>query len=277
MKTKYNKILLALLLGVFSSVNAQNASDHIYLTNGETIAVKIKKVAPNTITYVYLGEDLENVVEKDDVLRIIFKSGREQQFSGAAGTNGGTKSADFEYPPMKANLGAVLPFEFIFEGQASPEEGIEAQEYYYRDLQRKPERNTITYQDPEITWKRLRKAGITKASQIKNYDMDEIAKIVGASTLINAKIVVSYRSTVSNSSESSTVRVDKKNRVKGYSSEYSTSRDEFETMVYFKIYDKNGSKIMNEKRRPFLTAGRTDYILTLSYFLKRTPFYQKKR
>ncbi len=264
-------------MGMFLSLNAQNATDQLYLTNGETIAVNVKKVEPNTITYFYLGEDLENVVEKDDVIKIVFKSGREQKFSGALTSPAGTKNANYEYPPMKVNQGAVLPFEFIFEGQPSSEEGIEAQEYYYRTLQRKPERNTITYQDPEITWKRLRKAGITEASQIKNYDMDEISKIVGVGTLVNSKIVVSYRSTVSNSTGSSTVRVDKKKRVKGYSSEYSTSRDEFETMVYFKIYDKNGNKVMDEKRRPFMTAGRTDYILTLSYFLKRTPFYQKNR
>lgn len=274
---KYSKIILALFIGMFFSINAQNGSDHIFLTNGETIAVKVKKVAPNTITYIYLGEDLENVVEKDEVIKIVFKSGREQRFSGLVNEDSGSTRLDFEYPAMKSNLGAILPFEFIFEGEPSPEEGIEAQEYYYRDLQRRPERNTIPYQDPEITWKRLRKAGITEATQIKNYDIDEIAKIVGAGTLVSSKIVVSYRSTVSSSSGSSTVKVDKKNRVKGYSSEYSTSRDEFETMVYYKIYDKNGDKIMNEKRRPFLTAGRTDYILTLSYFLKRTPFYQKKR
>ncbi|TMM56005.1 hypothetical protein FEE95_15290 [Maribacter algarum] len=274
---KYPKIIMWILMGMFLSLNAQNATDQLYLTNGETIAVNVKKVEPNTITYFYLGEDLENVVEKDDVIKIVFKSGREQKFSGALTSPAGTKNANYEYPPMKVNQGAVLPFEFIFEGQPSSEEGIEAQEYYYRTLQRKPERNTITYQDPEITWKRLRKAGITEASQIKNYDMDEISKIVGVGTLVNSKIVVSYRSTVSNSTGSSTVRVDKKKRVKGYSSEYSTSRDEFETMVYFKIYDKNGNKVMDEKRRPFMTAGRTDYILTLSYFLKRTPFYQKNR
>ncbi|MFK7813932.1 MAG: hypothetical protein AB8B59_15660 [Maribacter sp.] len=274
---KYSKLLFASFLGMFFSLNAQNASDHIFLTNGETLAVKVKKVDPNTITYAYLGEELENVVKKDDVIKIVFKSGREQQFSDVSSSALGSKSADYEYPEMKANLGVILPFEFIFDGEPSPQEGLEAQEYYYRDLHRKPERNTIQYQDPELTWKLLRNAGITGVAQLKNYDMDEISKIVGAPTLVSSKIVVTYRSTVSSSSESSTVRVDKKNRVKGYSSQNSISRDEFETMVYFKIYDKNGNKVMDEKRRPFLTAGRTDYILTLSYFLKRTPFYQKKR
>lgn len=141
---------------MYFSRNAQNAFDQIYFTSGEIIAVKVKKVAPNTITYVYLGENLENVVEKGDVVKIVFKSGRKQQFSSTSKMGFRRKRTDYLYPPMKANLGAVLPFEFVFEGAARPEEGIEAQEYYYRDLQRKPERNTIMYQDPKTTWKRLR-------------------------------------------------------------------------------------------------------------------------
>lgn len=82
-------------------------------------------------------------------------------------------------------------------------------------------------------------ASITEAAQIKNYDMDEIAKIVGAGTMVSSKIVVSYRSTLSNSSESSTFHVEKRNRITGHSSEHSTSLDEFDTMVYLKIYDNN--------------------------------------
>ncbi len=93
------------LLGMFFSVNGQNASDQIFLTNGETIAVKVKKVAPNTITYVYLGEELENEVEKDDVVKIIFKSGREQDFNQSHIEV--VVPADFEYPLMNAEQGAA--------------------------------------------------------------------------------------------------------------------------------------------------------------------------
>jgi len=275
---KFIKLFTALFFGMFLSLNAQNASDQIFLTNGETIAVKVKKVAPNTISYVYLGEDLENEVAKDDVIKIVFKSGREQQFSGALTTSSHNRSADFEYPVMKSNQGAVLPFEFVFDGSAAPEEGIEAQEFYYTNLMRKPERNTIVYQDVETTQRRLRAAGISQANDLRNYDMAEIAKIVGAGILVTGKITVDYRSTTSSSTGSTTTKVNtKKKRVNSYSSDYSTSTDEFDTKVLFRIYDKDGKKIVDVKRVPFLATTRDNYVTALNYLMKRTPYYQKKR
>lgn len=275
---KYSIILTVFLWGVFFSSNAQNASDQLFLTNGESISVKVKKVEPNTITYVYLGEDLENVVEKDNVEKIIFKSGREQQFSTRSKSGSGGKSADYEYPLMKSNMGAILPFEFVFDGSPSPEEGIEAQEFYYDNLMRKPERNTIPYQDSETTRKRLRIVGIKNALDIRDYEMEEIAKIVGAGILVTGKITVNYRSTTSTSTGSTTTRIDtKKKKVKTYSSDYNTSSDEFNTKVIFRIYDKNGNKVIDETRRPFLATTRTNYITALNYLMKRTPYYQKNR
>ena len=270
------KTMLFLFMGMFVSLNAQNASDQIFMINGETIAVAVKKVEPHTITYSYLGEDLENVVEKEAVAKVIYKSGREQLFSdsGAGSLN---RNADFEYPPMRENAGAILPFEFVFDGQEAPEEGIEAQEYYYNNLMRKPERNTIAYQDAETTLKRLRKAGITQANDMRDYDMSEIAKIVGASILVTGKITVDYRSTTSTSSGSTTTKVNtKKKKVKSYSSDYGTSRDEFNTKVLFRIYDKDGNKIVDVNRVPFLATTRDNYVTALNYLMKRTPYYQKK-
>lgn len=265
-----------LFIGLIFSLNAQNNSDQLFMTNGEQLAVLVKKVEPNTITYVFTGEEMENVVDKNEVAKIIFKSGREQSFNQASSV-GGTINADFEYPTMRADQGAVLPFEFVFDGEASPEDGIEAQEFYYDNLMRRPERNTIAYQDDETTLKRLRAAGIIDARDMRNYEMDEIAKIVGAGVLITGKITVDYRSTTSTSTGSSTTKVDtKKKKVKTYSSDYNTSSDEFDTKVVFRIYDKNGKKIIDETRRPFLATTRNNYVTALNYLMKRTPYYQKK-
>lgn len=49
---------------------------------------------------------------------------------------------------------------------------------------RRPERNTISYQDAETTQKRLRAAGITDAIGIRNYEISEISNIVGAGVLV---------------------------------------------------------------------------------------------
>ena len=272
----YSKTITFLFMGIFFSLNAQKASDEIFMTNGETIAVAVKKVEPNTITYTYVGEDLENVVEKEEVYKIIFKSGREQLFTDSS-TNSANRGPDFEYPTMKANQGAVLPFEFVFDGTSAPEEGLEAQEFYYTNLMRRPERNTISYQDAEVTLKRLRAAGISQAIDMRDYDMAEIAKIVGAGILVTGKITVDYRSTTSSTSGSTTTRVDtKKKKVRTYSSDYSTSSDEFDTKVLFRIYDKDGNKLVDVKRVPFLATTRNNYVTALNYLMKRTPYYQKK-
>ena len=280
---RYLVLLSAFLISSLTSMYAQEAeTDQLFLVNGDQQAVVIKKVEPTTITYCFAGEELENVITKDEVAKIVFKSGREQVFSdvpvASAASSGGTASRneDYEYPAMEEDQGAVLPFEFVFDGAMSPEEGIQAQEYYYSELMRKPERNTIGYQDLETTRKRLRDAGISEAEDLRAYDMTEVAKILGAGVLVSGKIVVKYNRTTSRTSESTTVKVDeKKKKGSTYSSEYNTSEDEFTTRVTFKIYDKEGKVLMNESRNPFLGENRDSYILTLSYLMKRTPFYQK--
>jgi len=270
-------ILLLMLIGPVFTVRSQSENtDRIFFTNGEIHSVIVKQVAPETITYHFVGEELKNVVTKTDIEKIIFKSGREQNFTIRANTNNGRRNVAFEYPAMKSNVGAVLPFEFVFDGSPSVEDGFEAQEFYYDNLMRRPERNTISYQDVDVTRRRLRDAGIEVAADMRDFNMDEIARIVGAGVLVTGKITVNYRSTTSTNTGSTTTRVDmKKKKVRTYSSDYSSSSDEFDTKVDFKIYDKNGHKIIDETRRPFLATTRNNYITALNYLMKRTPYYQK--
>ncbi|MBM1107935.1 hypothetical protein JQC67_17400 [Aurantibacter crassamenti] len=267
-------LILTFIIGLIFKSNAQNASDQIFMSNGETIAATVKKVEPNTVTYSYIGENLENIVDKSEILKIIFKSGREQMFTQLLANN--ARDANFEYPNMLENEGAVLPFEFVLDGSHNNEEGKEAQKFYYDNVMRKPERNTINYQDVEITRKRLRKAGLKDWEDMQDIDMKEIAKIVGAGIIITGKIIVDYRSTTSSTSGSSTTKVDtKKKKIKTYSSDYNTSMDEFDTKVIFRIYDKNGNKIIDQTRRPFLASTKDHYVTALNYLMKRTPYYQK--
>ena len=274
---KYPKIITTILVSTICSLSAQEGtSDQLFLSNGEIYEVTVKKVEPETITYNYKGEDLENVVKKSDVAKVIFKNGREQAFSSNQDSQVAVIPSNFEYPTMKENQGAILPFEFILDGAANTEEGMEAQEYYYDILMHRPERNTITYQDAETTQKRLRAAGIKDAFDMRDYEMSEIAKIIGAGILVTGKITVDYRSTNSNSSGSTTTKVDtKKKKVKSYSSDYSSSRDEFNTHVVFRMYNKDGEKIIDENRTPFLASTRNSYVSSLNYYMKRTPYYQK--
>ncbi|MGS0526832.1 hypothetical protein ACU8V7_18460 [Zobellia nedashkovskayae] len=63
--------------------------------------------------------------------------------------------------------------------------------------------------------------------------------------------------------------------MKTYSSGSSRSMDEFDTKVLFKIYDKDGNKIVDVNRVPFMATTRDNYITALNYLMKRTPYYQK--
>jgi len=74
----FSKLLSALFLMVVYTGQAQTSSDQLFMSNGEKFDVTVKKIEPKTITYVFLGEEMENIVEKESVLKIIFKNGREQ-------------------------------------------------------------------------------------------------------------------------------------------------------------------------------------------------------
>jgi len=266
-------VLLIVSFFILQTTTAQQEADKIFMQSGVTHAVSIKKILPETIIYCFIGENLENEVVKEDVLKIIFKNGREQVFN-ASGII--AKGSNYEYPQMKVNEGAILPFAFVFDSVVTDEEGVEAQEFYYNNLMRKPERNTISYQNPETTQRRLRSAGISSAAQYQDYQMSDIAKILGVGVVVTGKITVDYRSTTTNSYGSTTVKVDsKKKKGKVYSSDYSTSKEEFDTKVLFRIYDKDGKKIVDVTRRPFMATTRNNYITALNYLMKRTPYYVK--
>lgn len=68
-----------LFMGVISTASAKNTSDQIFMTNGETIAVKVKQVAPFTITDNYVVEDSENILGKEAVTKILGADSKEIQ------------------------------------------------------------------------------------------------------------------------------------------------------------------------------------------------------
>ncbi|MBR5374447.1 MAG: hypothetical protein IK131_07235 [Paludibacteraceae bacterium] len=73
------KILLALALGMVAIPGKLIAQvDSIFYTNGEKIGCNVLKVTTNEIEYSYEGESTVNVEEKQNVSKIVFKSGRTQ-------------------------------------------------------------------------------------------------------------------------------------------------------------------------------------------------------
>ncbi|MRI00376.1 hypothetical protein GH721_07470 [Kriegella sp. EG-1] len=233
-------IVICISLSVFFPSLAQTTSANTkLLAVGTTSEVIEKEVGPNTVIYSYRQKD-----HKNDKIRA-------NDHTNHLITN---ENDSFEYPSMKVSHGAVLPFEFIFDGSANSQAGIEAQEFYFNTLMNAPELNKIIYQDIETTRERLNNAGIYDAKDLNYFDMPLIAKIVGAGILVTAKITINTSSTAESTN----------NDIQLYNTE-----------TIFKIYNKDGKPIFFKKEAPFTPTSKNSYQLALNYFMKQTPYYHK--
>ncbi|MEO9891710.1 hypothetical protein [Aurantibacter sp.] len=236
-------ILISIFLGVIFVSNAQT-----YNTNNKLLAggihpeVIAKEVGPNTVVYSYPQKTHQN-------------EGQNHENNGSLNSN--DKTEFFEYPDMKTKQGAILPFEFIFDGSIKSQAGIKAQEFYFSTLMKSPELNKISYQDLETTRERLNRAGIFDAQDLNYFDLPLIAKIIGAGILITAKISINTTNTdVPNQSPNTEIA-------------------QFQTETNFSIYNKNGKEIFSKKEAPFTPGPKDSYQITLDYLMKQTPYYHK--
>ena len=71
---------LFLLLFTFLCLQV-NSQDVIYLRNNDSIVANVTKIDENTIEYKFEGEDFVTVKNKKEIIKIKFKSGREEVFS----------------------------------------------------------------------------------------------------------------------------------------------------------------------------------------------------
>jgi len=213
------------MLGVCVMVSAQNnTSQKKLLASADTPGVIAKKVGDNTILYRYAAKTAPKTVKKESL------SSSED-----------TPIETYQYPIMRSNQGAVLPFEIVFNER----------------LMDKPEKNKIIYQDLETTKERLNAAGIYDANDLNNFGMPLIAKIVGAGVLISANVHIE---TQTKSSTSMSVTSNAKT---------------YNTKIVFKIYNKNGQAIYSNVHAPFTATTIDSYQTTLDYLRKQTPFYYK--
>ena len=77
---KITLFLIASLLVCMSS-SAQGNVDKLFKHSGETLNVKIIKVAEFTVVYKYPGEDAEQTISKNAVAKITYGSGRSEEIS----------------------------------------------------------------------------------------------------------------------------------------------------------------------------------------------------
>src|SRR5690554_4745883 len=68
------------LLVIFNCFTLSAQTDTLF-TRVEIILCEVKQIGTETISYSYPNEELINIINKRDVRKIVFKSGREQVFN----------------------------------------------------------------------------------------------------------------------------------------------------------------------------------------------------
>lgn len=111
-------------------------NDIIVTTDGQFLQVKVIKVGADLITFSYPGESVVNELKPDGIEKIVFASGRSQNFNSAnAAVIDGTGISDSSVPPEVKTPGfvenslAIVPLEFEKNGSYEKNLASEATDY----------------------------------------------------------------------------------------------------------------------------------------------------
>src|SRR5690349_6583479 len=150
----------------FLSLYAQNDKpqgnekyDTIWMKNNDVKVGNVTEVNDDAIKFVHKGETLSYILKKNDIVKIVFASGRVENISSPAteDKNLGAETSKTDHQ----NKAAVLPFSFINNQQGGDVEmGYKIQSECYNYLSNKAA--TLKFQDPSTTNALLGKSGITQ-------------------------------------------------------------------------------------------------------------------
>ncbi len=272
LKTILNCILLLLPILSFGQ------NDVILKTNGEEMIGKIIKINEQDLQFVYQKETIEYNVQKTDIVKITFSSGRIEYYK----KKGETTSAQLE---SHHNNVAILPFGYIKDQETSNivmSQKIQQETYSIF----KKNASSLKFQDPNTTNALLNKAGVSNT--IAGYTMGEICTILGVEYVVQGLVSVE-RSTITNYSNSnSTIKnnknayVDRNGNIVGNPNEdskrttstYGSSAQNYVTSITMNLYTDKGENVFNMDHQAFWQT-QDAYKITLQYLVKRTPLFKK--
>lgn len=271
-----NVLLFIIALFAFTCVSAQEKFDTVYMKNGDVNIGKITAINDADISFTYKGESLGYNFKKPDITKIVFSSGRVQNFAAAAPAAATTAPASAKVDHH--NKAAVLPFGYINPNQqVNTEMGYKVQDECYTYLSKKAAAFTI--QDPSTTNALLGKAGVS-FDNIRSFTNQEICDILGVEYIVRGTITMNATSTTSSGSTSYNQKdkdgADKKGNyeTKTSGSVYSSSstHQNYQTAVLMEIYQDDGKKVFGQDHTSFWQT--TDaYKNTIQYLLKKSPIY----
>jgi len=277
--TQAMKFLMAVLLVLLSGASFLQAQtgktspakeDVILMLNGEEKHGKITAMQATTIKFIHSGETLVYDLNKSDISKITFSSGRVEVISAPAG-NTGREPVD-NGRPIEPGLVAILPFKYIAVNeplQQVNEKGEKLQNDTYVYLSKR--NGPYKFQDPNTTNALLYKKGIDN-NTIKGYTYDELCRILGAEFVLQGTLSRSVKESVNSFNTGTTKYDDNKKRHDNSSS--TTVENQYENEVTLGIFNQRNEKIFTNRRTAFLN-NEGSYHDALFYMLKRSPVYNK--
>ncbi|MGB5820051.1 MAG: hypothetical protein WBG90_11255, partial [Saonia sp.] len=197
---------LALLIGLlfsFSIFSQGSASknDIIFTTNGELIQAKVVKVTDDTVSFNYPGETVINEMKSAGLEKIVFASGRTQNFNSkkAIASSSSLSLADnvdtpaipseeiYVLPSYEENTLAVIPFSYMRNNTYNKNLSSEVTAFVINFMASKAPLTTIETQSMPKTIKKLVDNGISH-KRLGEASAEELRTIVGTQYILRASI-----------------------------------------------------------------------------------------
>ncbi len=246
-------LLLSLICSVtlFSQGNITN-NDIIVTSDGQLIQAKVIRVTDNAISFNYPGESVVNEIKVNNLQKIVFASGRTQNFTAqqsaaklpketALTQNNNNLSQQnntsvpkediYLLPEYKENTIAIIPFSFLKNEMYEEILSGEATSYATDFLIKNASRYGIQIQDMNTTIDKLINAGISH-KQLREATPEALRKIVGTEFLIQAELRASSSEKLNN------------NTSNFYSNrgESPSTPSGIKTTITLKLYDSSSEK-----------------------------------
>ncbi|MGB5822154.1 MAG: hypothetical protein WBG90_21910 [Saonia sp.] len=281
-KQKQYYAFLLLILGFLWTVPIKAQNDVILKTNGEEMQGKVLKINTTDLQFVYQNETVEYTVNKADIVKITFGSGRIEFFNKKEG-NPQIKIGDHH------NKVAVLPFGYIKDQETSNATMTQKiQQETYTIFRKKAV--TLKFQDPTTTNALLAKAGVNN-NNIQGFTMGEICNILDVEYVIQGLVSIA-RSSITDYSSTSTkskndykkAYVDRKGNIVGdiwnsnkrssNTSTFGTTTQNYATTITMNVYTDKGDNVFSKDHASFWQT-QDAYKITLGFLAKRTPIFKR--
>lgn len=205
-----NLILVLGLLFCTSNLFAQQndlKNDIIVTTDGQFLQVKVTKVAQDIITFSYPGESLVNEIKPDIIDKIVFASGRTQNFnSGSANTTvpNATAAGDsvapqeeiVKKPGFVENTMAIVPLEFEKNGAYEKDLANFATDFMAEIVSKDAAKHGIEVLPVNEAIEKLINAGINY-DQLRQSSPEQLRDILETEYILYVSISVTKKDTAS--------------------------------------------------------------------------------